>query len=273
MIELSRDELERFDREGFLLFPNLFSEAEARLLKSEAQRAATANCDYVVREGNDGQVKTMFKLHEPDSATASSAYRATAHCPRILGLAQQLLRDDALYMHHLKVNMKAAIEGSAWPWHQDFGSWHLDGIARPQMLTAMIMLDEATEMNGCLYFLPGTHRDGRTDPYFDTSTSYKLWAVQPQDVKRYMSDGVEPVPIIGAAGSVAVFHCNLLHASGHNLSARDRWQAYFCFNRVANRPLSVKDPRPDYVRSTNWVPMRLGSDADVLAAGREGTWA
>ena len=41
-------------------------------------------------------------------------------------------------------------------------------------------------MNGCLYFLPGSHRDGSTNPYFDTSTAYKLWAVQPGDVKAYM---------------------------------------------------------------------------------------
>jgi ectoine hydroxylase len=162
--------------------------------------------------------------------------------------------------------MKAAIEGTAWPWHQDFGSWHLDGIAKPDMLTVMVMLDDATQLNGCLYLLPGSHRDGRTDPYFDTSTAYKLWAVKPENVKAYIKSSVAPLPITGPAGTAAVFHCNLLHASGHNLSADDRWQAYFCFNRVANRPADVAEPRPDYVRSTNWTPMRAGSDADVLRA-------
>ena len=64
------------------------------------------------------------------------------------------------------------------------------------------------------------------------------------------------VAITGKPGLVAFFHCNLLHASGHNLSPDDRAQAYFCYNRVANRPASVENPRPDFVRSTNWVPMR-----------------
>ncbi|MCB1740237.1 MAG: phytanoyl-CoA dioxygenase family protein [Gammaproteobacteria bacterium] len=259
-------QLEAYRRDGFLVFPELFSADEARLLKREAERVARIDSECVVREGSDGKVKIMFRLHEPDSPTASPAYRAAAHCPRVLATAQRLLGDDEVYLHHLKVNMKAAIEGSAWPWHQDFGSWHLDGIARPDMLTVMVMLDEATEMNGCLYFLPGSHRDGRTNPYFDTSTAYKLWAVQPDDVKAYMDAGVEPVPITGPPGTVAVFDCNVLHASGHNLSARNRWQAYFCFNRVANRPQDVESPRPHYVRSTNWAPMPLGADADVLAA-------
>jgi len=66
-------------------------------------------------------------------------------------------------------------------------------------------------------------------------------------------------------GDAALFHCNLLHASGHNLSARDRWQAYFCYNRVANRPADVDQPRPDYVRSTNWTSMALTDDARVAA--------
>jgi ectoine hydroxylase len=38
------------------------------------------------------------------------------------------------------------------------------------------------------------------------------------------------------------------------------------YNQVANRPLDVPDPRPDYVRSTNFAPLKLGSDA-ILAAG------
>ena len=85
----------------------------------------------VVREGDDGAVKIMFRLHEGEGETASTAFRAAARTSRVLRAAQQFLRDDNVYMHHSKLNMKAAIEGSAWPWHQDFHSWHFDGIAEP----------------------------------------------------------------------------------------------------------------------------------------------
>ncbi len=265
-VQLSNEQVAAFERDGFLIFPGLFSAAEVDLLHREAARVSRVDAECVFREGSAGQAKAMFRLHECDGPTASAAYRAAAHCPRVLQTARTLLGDDALYLHHCKVNMKAAIEGTAWPWHQDFGSWHLDGIARPDMLTFMLMLDEATELNGCLWLLPGSHRRGRTDPYWDESTAYKLWAVQPDDVKAYMRTGVAPVAVTGPAGTAAVFHCNLLHASGHNLSAQDRWQAYFCFNRVSNRPADVPEPRPDWVRSTNWTPMAVGSDADVLAA-------
>jgi len=265
-MKLSASQIEQFNRDGYLLFPELFSQTEIDILKDEADRISQIDDRCVAREGTTGQVKAMFRLHETDGPTASGAYRAAAHSPRVLEPVKQLLNDPDVYIHHTKVNMKAAIEGSAWPWHQDFGSWHLDGIAKPEMLTVMIALDEATEFNGCLHFLPGTHADGRLNPYFDTSTAWKLWAVTPQEVKAYMKEKSQPVAITGKPGMVAIFHCNLLHASGHNLSPDDRTQAYFCFNRVANRPADVEKPRPDFVRSTNWVPIEVGSDAAVLAS-------
>ena len=74
----------------------------------------------------------------------------------------------------------------------------------------------------------------------------------------------DPVPIIGGPGTAAIFHCNLLHASGHNLSSEDRWQIFFCFNKCANRPDTVDNPRPDFVRSTNWSPLKLSSNDSII---------
>jgi ectoine hydroxylase len=259
-LKLSAEQLAQYERDGFLFFPALFTAAEVATLRREAARVSEVDCAYIFREGDSGSAKSMFRLHEPDGPTASPAFRAAAHSQRVLRTAQQVLGTDAVYLHHSKVNMKAAIEGTAWSWHQDFGSWHLDGIAEPNMATFMIMLDDSTELSGCLYFVPGSHRIGRSDPYWDDSTAYKLWAVKPKDMRSYLKQFPEPVAIKGKAGSAAIFHCNLLHASGHNLSADDRWQTYFCFNQCANRPADVENPRPDYVRSRNWTPMALTDD-------------
>ena len=35
-----------------------------------------------------------------------------------------------------------------------------------------------------------------------------------------------------------------LTTADHSLSPSDRWQAYFCFDRCANRPADVENPRP-----------------------------
>ena len=268
-MRLTKEQIDRYDRDGFLVFPELFAPAEVAALRGEVDRVSRLDAEGIVREGEGGRPKIMLRMHERDGPTASPEYRAFACQSRTLGVARQLLRDDALYLHHSKVNLKAAIEGSAWPWHQDFGTWHLDGIARPAMTTVMLMLDDSTEMNGCLYFLPGSHRANRQVPYWDDSTAYQLWAVGPERMCELMAKYPSPVPVTGRAGTVAILHCNLLHASGYNLSANDRRQAYLCYNQVANHPHEVENPRPDYVRSLNWNPLELMPDDAILATARE----
>ena len=266
-MRLDADQIATYDRDGYLHFPEFFSGPEVAAMRREIERVSRIESEMIVREGAERNPKIMFRMHEADGPTASPVFHAAVRLPRTLGLAQQLLRDDDLYLHHTKVNIKTAIEGSIWPWHQDFGSWANDGIRRPDMLTIMVGIDASTEINGCLYFLPGSHRHGRLDPYFDTSTAYKVWSLTPADMKRMIREHGEPVAITGKPGSLTVFDCNLMHASGHNLSANDRWQAYFCYNTVANRPVDVEKPRPDYVRSTNWKPLRqVADDAIVRAA-------
>ena len=263
-MQLNKSQLEDFDRDGFLFFPDLFDKKEIEILLSEVERLAKINANSIIREGNEQTPKILLQVHETDSATASEAFRQLACSPRALGLARQVLRDDALYLHHSKINMKAAIEGSTWPWHQDFMSWKLDGIARPDMVTVLVMLHEATPMNGCLYFVPGTHRLNRLDPRYDTSTAYQFWAADTATMREVMAKHADPVAITGRAGSAVVFHCNLLHASGHNLSPFDRWHAFLSFNTVANQPHKVDNPRPEYVRSTNWTPLILGADQPIV---------
>ncbi|MBL8383198.1 MAG: phytanoyl-CoA dioxygenase family protein [Burkholderiales bacterium] len=265
-MQLTPEQIDAYRRDGFLVFPDLVAPAEVAVLRDEVERLWDVEAEGTVREGARRAPKSMFRLHEADGANASAPFRALSRSPRVLGVAQQLLGADDLYLHHSKVNVKAAIEGSVWPWHQDFGAWNLDGIERPDMATYMVMLDDATELSGCLYMLPGSHRWGRTEAYLDTSTAYRLWSVRHDELIRRMRESPPPVAVTGRAGTCAIFHCNLMHASGHNLSMGDRWQAYFCFNTCANRPVDVANPRPDYVRSRNWAPMQPMPDAAVLAA-------
>ena len=262
-MKITKEQHGAYKRDGFLVFPKLFSESEVKALRIEADRIRQIEAEGIFREGDDGSAKTMFRMHEPDGPTYSSTYRALSRNHRSLGVAQQLLDDQMLYMHHCKLNMKPAIEGTVWHWHQDFGSWQRDGIEKPEMTTMMVMLDEATEMGGCLYMLPGSHLEGRLDPYFEESTVYKFYATPAGKVKEQMKSLPEPVAITGKAGTAAIFDCNTLHASGHNLSSRDRWQIYLCYNRCINRPTDINNPRPDYVRSRNWVPMELMENSSI----------
>jgi ectoine hydroxylase len=267
-MDLTARQIEQYDRDGFLVLPDAFRTAEVGAMKQELKRIQGIDTDHLVRERAGGIAKTIYRVHEADGPTASPIFHAAGRAPRLLGPAQSVLRDEELYLYHTKCNLKTAIDGSVWQWHQDYGSWRNDGVRRPDMTTALLMLDEPTEIGGCLYFIPGSHKLGVLEPELDDkTTSYKLWVVPKPRLIDVMNDSPPPVPIIGKPGTVVFFDCNILHASGHNLSSQDRWQIYYVFNRCANRPADVANPRPDYVRSTNTAPLAMGSDA-ILAAGR-----
>ena len=266
-MRLTQAQLDDFDRDGFLIFPGLLSAAEVLALRKETDRLATIEADYIKRERN-GALRTIFRVHEDDGPTRSAEFRALSRTPRLLGTAQQLLRDENLYIFHTKINLKPAIEGTIWAWHQDFGSWQLDGVPSPGMITYLVMLDDAEEMSGALYLVPGSHQLGTVPHVEDAAVGALNQYSLRRDVLLSALEARKPVPVTGAAGTVAVFHSNVIHGSGHNMSARDRRQLYVVYNPVANRQRPVANPRGDHVCSTNHAPLRVADDAGILAAAR-----
>src|SRR6266581_2642311 len=74
-MQLSEEQVARFRRDGFLLFPGLFSKAEIAVLRAETARLAGVEADSVIRERTGG-VRSIFRVHEDDGATRSAAFRA-----------------------------------------------------------------------------------------------------------------------------------------------------------------------------------------------------
>ena len=59
-------------------------------------------------------------------------------------------------LYHSKLLMKAAKDGTAIPWHQDYAYWKRDD-NRPLMVNCMLAIDPTDEANGCTEFVAGSH--------------------------------------------------------------------------------------------------------------------
>jgi ectoine hydroxylase len=264
-MELTTAQRAQFERDGYLIFPDLFTQPEIAVLRQEVARLSRIDAAEVVRE-HTGGVKSIFRVHEDDGVTRSAPFRALVRTPRVLRPVQQVLGSHETYVYHSKINAKPAIEGTIWMWHQDYNSWSKDGCPRPDMATFNVMLNDTTEFSGGLYIIPGSHRLGLLDSVQDTSTAYKLWSISKQTMIEVLRASPPPVAVTGKAGTGVLFHCNVLHASGHNLSAEDRWHIYISCNTVANRPVLGDNPRPDWVVSRNWHPLPIEDDLGVTRA-------
>jgi ectoine hydroxylase len=258
-MELSTRQLDDFERDGLLVLPGLFSTAEVAVLRDRLPALLAEDTDANVREKKTGVARTAMGLHLRDQVFA----RLVRH-PRLCGPAMQILGPE-LYIQQVKVNVKAAFGGETWQWHQDFSTHHgEDGVAEPLALNLHVFLDEVTEFNGPLYFLPGSHRRGPAKASLDTeTTSYPLWVVDNELVGDLANAG-GIVSATGPAGTGLIFGDTMVHGSPPNMSPWDRGIFSLILNPLANA--LTRHQRPDYKHHRDLSPVTPLADDCLLAA-------
>ncbi len=228
-MQLTAVQLEAFHTEGYVFLPEVFDAAETALLRQEAQQIFAMRRTEVVREKDEKTARTAFAAH-----AYNEAYRRLGCHPRLIKPVMQLL-DGPVYMHQYKINAKAAFNGDVWQWHQDYGTWARDDLMpEPRAMNIALFLDEVTEFNGALMFIPRSHLKGTLDAGHDLSTtSYPLWTISNDTITSLVKEGGLVSPK-GKAGSVILFHSNLVHGSPSNMSPFDRTVVYLSLCHVEN---------------------------------------
>ena len=228
-MSLSMDEVARFNQDGYLLKDALFSQDEVAVLIDEIEQGS--GLDRFTRaaqdaEGRPSRLAIWYRLED-------DAWGAASTKPSIVNGVRLLLGEEAAFFHG-KVMFKEARSGGAWEWHQDYGYWYNESFAFPRMISAFVALDEATEENGCLRVLRGSHKLGRQN-HEDLGgqtgvTPERMAALVPL---------FDEVAVAMKPGSVLFFHCNLFHRSAPNESDKHRRSFIVCFNALNNPTLAL----------------------------------
>ena len=255
---LTKEQKEVFDKEGYLFFPSLFSQKEIQYLSSAVPELYEIREEYNFREKGSDAVRTNFAAH-----LYSTPFAKLARHPRMIQPVEDLLQEK-LYMHQFKINGKMAFEGDIWQWHQDYGTWFNDDLMpSARAMNVAIFLDEVTEFNGPLLFIPGSHKKGVIKANHDlTTTSYPLWTIDNNLIKQLVDragghDGGIVSPK-GPAGSMIVFHSCLVHASSNNLSPFNRISVYLSLCAVSNHIRRFK--RKEYIAHRDFTPIECLPD-------------
>src|SRR5499427_8137495 len=238
-MQLTPEQIKAFDEQGYVFFPNCFSEDEVALLRSEAEGILRSNRQEVWRE-KTGAPRTAFAAH-----TYNEAFRLLGCHPRLIRPVEQVF-GEPLYMHQFKINAKSAFDGEVWQWHQDYGTWARDdGMPEPRAMNIAVFVDEVLPINGPLMLVPRSHTEGVLKAGHDTSTtSYPLWTLGNATVDRLVRQGGIVTPI-GKPGAVLMFHGNLVHGSAGNITPYPRKIVYLTLNAVSNY---IRTPtRPEFI--------------------------
>lgn len=246
---LTLEQIAAYDRDGYVLVPDLFSAEEISILLSHVSDARVT--------GNQGAAKDATGKESKLSLwtdTGDDVFGAVSASPRVVTAVQMLLREE-VYHWHSKVMLKEARVGGAWEWHQDYGYWYTDGCLYPRMLSCMIALDPATRKNGCLKVVPGSHLLGRFD-------HGRVGGQAGADQERVQAaiERLGEVYCEAPAGSALFFHGNTFHSSEANLSDHPRRAYICCYNALSNPPYGGRG-------HGKVEPIRLTRDDAILRHG------
>ncbi|XP_011019374.1 PREDICTED: phytanoyl-CoA dioxygenase [Populus euphratica] len=243
---LSSDQLDSFNSQGYLVIESFanpediesmmkrmdkllddFDYTNVSVFSTKNQRKVTDDYFYQSAEnisfffeekafGDDGSLKLPKQLsinkvghalHELDPV-----FKGFSSSEKIFGLLSSLGYKKPVIIQSMYIFKQPGIGGEVVP-HQDNSFLYTE----PTTCTGMwLALEDATLLNGCLWAIPGSHKNGlvrrflrgENGVYFDQpSPSY--------DQKDF-------VPIEVKAGSLVLIHGDLIHQSFENQSSKSR---------------------------------------------------
>jgi ectoine hydroxylase len=263
MNHITKEELAAYTKDGYLLKPAYFSPDEVLILKSQVQPTFLEDTPRRIVESN-GLVRSVYGSHKHNDI-----FGKLVRHPKLLEPVTTILKNE-VYVYQFKINAKAAMGGDIWEWHQDFIFWKKeDGLQNPDIINATIFLDDVTEFNGPITFIPGSHKIGMVDvesssramvpdgaPEWISNLSAQLKYSLNRKAMEDMASTYGLVAPKGPAGSLLLFDPNVFHCSGANMSPFDRAVIILTYNSIVNVPHAVECPRPDFLASRDHQPLK-----------------
>jgi ectoine hydroxylase-related dioxygenase (phytanoyl-CoA dioxygenase family) len=136
--------------------------------------------------------------------------------------------------HHCKINLKCPGANTTVHYHQDFA---FTPHSNDDVVTALLLLDDVTEDNGCLMVVPGSHK-GKMYSLYDG----KQFIGRVDDATETFLKSKQ-IPVVGSAGDVCLMHTRLAHGSAPNKSETSRG-LYICVYTAADAVPLAKNPMP-----------------------------
>ncbi len=207
--QLDDEDVEFFRQNGYLVVEGALSSAEVDEINRDAAeicRGKYGDFRGIVPSGpedsNDDVLKRYLCIHFPDRCSAVMAGYLAAEA--MVSTLTRIIGPNVKCMQSMLFVKASGKPGQAW--HQD--EYFIPTRDR-SLVGGWIALDDATVENGCLWVLPGSHRDGI------------IWPTHEHGDKRFdcTSEAAFPfadedaVPVEVRAGSIVFFNGYLLHRS------------------------------------------------------------
>ena len=216
---LSAEQIAFFREYGYLAGVRLLDDAQVDLLREELATLVDphhpGNGLFYEYNSNESHDPARVLFHALGAWRLTPGFHDLLWNPAFTVPASQLLEGPVRFWHD-QLFCKPAQHGGVVAWHQDYSYW-----TRTQPLahlTCWIGLDDATRENGCLQYIPGSHRWPLLPVTGLTGDMNAIQTVlSPEQQAQF-----KPVAIELQRGECAFHHPLMVHGSYENRTERQR---------------------------------------------------
>ena len=244
---LSKDEINFYNQQGYLLVEDVISENQHKEMLAlvdgffEKSKMIKENDNiFDLEDGHSSENPRLKRIKQPHQH--SQFFWDIIKESKIEEILRDLLGDN-VSLKTSKLNTKAPGGGAAVEWHQD---WAFYPHTNDNVLALGLMLNDVDIDNGPLMVIPESHK-GPVLSHFNNGVF--CGAIDPDDSDFDMS---KAVTLTGKARSMTIHHARTLHGSSPNNSNRDRLVLFYECNSADAWPLVGAGA---YMKSTNPVQL------------------
>ena len=235
-IQLTQEQLDSYRRDGFLVVEGLLEQDEVEGLRTRlreythggrSQERLQVQIEPRVQRGElhvdapgDG-IRKIDGLVESDDR-----FHALGSNANIVSVLEQIVGPD-IKMFRNAALLKPPEVGSAKGMHQDSPYWPIEPM---DLCSCWFAFDDATEENGCMAAIPGSHKRG-PQPHINVTDDFVV------DPDYYEQADMQLAPV--KAGGGLFFHSLLLHYTAPNRS--DSWRRAIALSYMSARSKYTRD--------------------------------
>jgi ectoine hydroxylase-related dioxygenase (phytanoyl-CoA dioxygenase family) len=236
---LSDEQVEHYREHGYVAGIRVLDDSQIEALREALARlmdeSHPGHSLFYEYHSNESQNADTALFHALGAWRIEPVFHDVLWNPRFLAPAAQLL-GGAVRFWHDQLFCKPARHGGVVAWHQDFSYWTR---TQPMShLTCWMALDDSTRENGCLYYVPGSHRWNLLPITGLAGNMDEIQTVLTEEQRA----AFRPVPVELERGECSFHHPLLVHGSYENRS--DRGRRATLVNAFRDGVRSVSDDEP-----------------------------
>lgn len=216
---LTDEQIEFYQHNGYLAGLRVLHDQQVETLRAELNAlidpAHPGRHLFYEYNSNESVDPSKVLFHALGAWRVTNGFHDLLWHPAFLIPASQLL-GGAVRFWHDQIFYKPALHGAVVAWHQDYSYWTR---TQPMAhLSCWIGLDDSTRENGCVHYVPGSHRWNLLPI---TGLANDMDAIQTVLTKE-QKEHFQPVAIELKKGEASFHHPLMVHGSYENSTDRPR---------------------------------------------------